>query len=125
MVRNAQAYSTFIAKYKCFYDRAFPLTILKNTGWNKSRQPWLTTAFLKSCKKKSGHYKKYLANPTNNNKQVFTRYRNKFKAVRLEREARYYSDRFTECDNNLNKTWKIITQVLNSYELLDSLLNLL
>ena len=98
------------------YDRAFPLTICKNTGWNKPRQPWMTTALLKSCKKKSRLYKKYLANPTNHNKQIFTRYRNKFKAVRLESESRYYSDRFTECSNNLNKTWKIIKQILNSNE---------
>ena len=29
------------------------LTILKNAGRNKSRQPWMTTALLKSCKKRS------------------------------------------------------------------------
>src|SRR6218665_285049 len=65
----------------------FLLLFCKNTGWNKPRQPWMTTALLKSCKKKSRLYKKYLANPTNHNKQDFTRYRNKFKAVRLESEA--------------------------------------
>jgi len=38
------------------------------------------------------------------------------RSCRLESEARYYSDRFTECANNLNKTWKIIKQILNSNE---------
>src|SRR6218665_841464 len=49
-------------------------------------------------------------------KQVFTRYRNEFKVVTIESEARYYSDRFTECANNLNETWKIMKQTLNSNE---------
>ena len=43
----------------------------------------LTQSLLKSCKTKSKLYLKLLENPTESNKQKFTLYRNKFKALRI------------------------------------------
>jgi Reverse transcriptase (RNA-dependent DNA polymerase) len=108
------AYNAFLLKYKKLYDQAFPPSSNQNK-WNKRvKQPWMTKALLKSCKKKSRLYKNYLRNPTDTNKCTFVNYRNKFKQIRNECEATYYADCFLQCGNNLNKTWKIIKQILNS-----------
>lgn len=108
------AYSAFILTYKSLYDKAFPISCVKSKGHNLIKQPWMTKALLKSCKKKSSLYKKYLSNPTDANKRLFTQYRNKFKSIRNECESRYYADCFLQCGNNLNQTWKIIKQLLNA-----------
>src|SRR6218665_2621443 len=100
------AYTCFVNKYKLAYDDAFPIaTCAQIKRSNSPKQPWMTTALLNSCRMKSKLYKKYLKDPTANNRLKFTQYRprNKFKALRKEYESRYYSDRFSECTNNLNK----------------------
>src|SRR6218665_1404699 len=109
------AYASFISKYISPYDLAFPITTsAKVKKSNGPKQPWMSTALLKSCSKKSKLYKKYLKNPTTENRLKFTQYRNKFKLIRKECESRYHLDRFSECTNNLTKTWKVINQILNS-----------
>jgi len=108
-------YEAFISKYKALYDSAFPLRHEDKRGHRYGpRQPWMSSALLKSCKKKATLYKKYLKSPTAMNKQIFTRYRNKFKVIRRESESRYYAERFSLCTENLTKTWQIIKQILHS-----------
>jgi len=57
------AYSAFINTYKCLYDTAFPLSLTYNMGRNNIKQPWMTKALLKSCKKNQDYIKIYLTNP--------------------------------------------------------------
>src|SRR6218665_1880566 len=55
------AYSAFINQYMILYDKFFPYkTNIKSGKLNIPRQPWMTTALLNSCKRKSKLYKKYL-----------------------------------------------------------------
>src|SRR6218665_260907 len=76
------------------YDKFFPYkTNIKSGKLNTPRQPWMTTALFNSCKIKSKLYKKYLKNPSDLNKSKFTKFRNRFKLVRKECEARYYTER--------------------------------
>jgi hypothetical protein len=110
------AYKAFFDVYKRFYDEAFPLALVKDRGRSSIKQPWMSKALLKSCKHKNRLYKKYLQNPSVDNKRVFTQYRNIFKTIRNESESRYYADCFLQCGNNLNQTWKIIKQIMNSKE---------
>src|SRR6218665_2057073 len=108
------AYSAFINQNMTLY-KFFPYkTNIKSGKLNTTRQPWMTTALIKSCKRKSKLYKKYLKNPSDLNKSKFTKFRNRFKLVRKECDARYYTERFAQCTNNLSGTWKIIKQLLNS-----------
>src|SRR6218665_994449 len=59
-------------------------------------------------------YKTYLKNPTLQNKSNFNKYRNKFKTLKTETIRIYYAERFVLCANDLNKTWSIIKELLNS-----------
>src|SRR6218665_2411048 len=107
-------YTSFITKYKSLYDLAFPLVKVTQKRRDGPRQPWMTMALLKSCKKKAKLYKKFLKNPTPQNKLKFTQHRNKFKQIKELSESSYYAESFTQCKNDLNKTWKIIKKILHS-----------
>src|SRR6218665_2019691 len=111
------AYSQFIEKYTQLYDKAFPLLhspAIKRNSSSRFKQSWMTSALLKSCNKKSRLYLKYLKNPTAANKQTFTTYRNKFKQLGVLAEKIYFAEKFQNCENNLQKTWKIVRTILNS-----------
>ena len=111
------AYSHFIDRYTQLYNQSFPLLhppVANGRKGSKFKQPWMTTALLKSCNKKSRLYSKYLKNPTAANKQTFTTYRNKFKQIRISAEKMYFAERFQDCQNDIQKTWKIVRGILNN-----------
>src|SRR6218665_1962724 len=48
------AYKAFFSQYKQLYDSAFPIEICKCSRSLKGpKQPWMSSALLKSCKRKS------------------------------------------------------------------------
>ena len=73
----------------------------------------MTQALLKSCNKKSHLYKKYIKNPTQENKSRFVVYRNNFKKIRKAAERHYYIRKFMDCENDLSKTWGVIKTLLH------------
>src|SRR6218665_2079455 len=109
------AYTQFANLYKSVYDTAFP--IISSDASRRSigpKQPWMTSALFKSCRKKNKLYKTYLKNPTLQNKSNFNNYRNKFKTLKTETIRIYYAERFALCASDLKKTWSIIKELLNS-----------
>lgn len=107
-----KAYQAFMNNYVKCYDIAFPVHQGDCNKPYKIKKLWMTTALLKSANKKSRLYSRYLKNPSNENKVKFTKYRNIFKKLRNAAEKKYYADKFSECEYNLNKTWKIIKVML-------------
>lgn len=69
--------------------------------------------FIRSCKKKSQLYKKYILNPSDNTKANFVQFRNKLKSLLRAAEKNYYAEKFIEYKQNLKYTWKLIRSVLN------------
>src|SRR6218665_2559884 len=94
--------------YKSAYDSAFPVVTAK-FAWrsNGPKQPWMSSALFKSCKKKSKLYKAFLKSPTAQNRVIFNKYRNKFKTLKTEAIRRYYAERFNSCANDLKKLEKL------------------
>src|SRR6218665_1774441 len=74
----------------------------------------MSSSLLKSRRKKTTLYKKYIKNQKIQNKQIFILYIKKCKVVRRESESRYYAERISMCTENLTNTWKIIKQRLHS-----------
>src|SRR6218665_1560614 len=54
----SSAYTAFIEKYRSIYESSFPKSSHSLKRRPKVKQPWMTQALLKSCKKKSLLYKK-------------------------------------------------------------------
>src|SRR6218665_2944796 len=109
----SSAYTAFIEKYRSIYESSFPKSSHPLKRRLKVKQPWMTQALLKSCKNKSLLYKKYIKNPTQENKSRFTIYRNNFKKIRKAAERHYYMKKFLDCENDLSKTWVIIKTLLH------------
>src|SRR6218665_616396 len=108
------AYSQFIERYTQLNDKEFPLLHSPAIKKNRFKQPRMTSALLKSCNKKSRLYLKYLKNPTAANILTLTTYSNKFKQLRVLAKKIYFAEKFQNCENNLQKTWKIVRNILNS-----------
>ena len=87
-----------------------------NSSKSRYKQPWMTRGLLKSSRKKSQLYLKYLKNPNENNKGIFTAYRNKFKTVRTRAEKNYYAAEFCKHENDLKKTWSLIRSIVKMGE---------
>ena len=74
----------------------------------------MTCGLLKSCRKKAKLYLKYIKNPNSENKAKFTRYRNKFRQIRIRAEQMYYAAEFSKYSHNLKKTWCVIRSLLKA-----------
>ena len=109
----SDAYSVFFQKYSAIYINCFPLIKSKLKSKN-SHKEWMTPCLLKSCKKKSLLYRKYLKNPTSENKSKFTVCRNKFKSIKLAAVKQFYSSKFQLFQGNLKKTWALIKSLISN-----------
>ena len=106
------AYSSFIKTYLRMYDICFPVTHKENKS-SHFRKAWMTPGLLKSCRKKNILYKKYLCNPTADNKLKFTCYRNKFKKVKDAAITQFFSNKFRLYEKSCKKTWELINHLMN------------
>jgi len=108
------SYKAFVDTFKAAYNMAFPLRPEKLSKKNTMQQPWMTPALLKSTKTKQKLYKKFIKNPTIENKAIFTNYRNKYKLIRIKTEQTYYASEFTKYNNDIKKTWQIIRKLVKT-----------
>ena len=106
------AYDRFLIQFKDLYDKAFPIVSRGSKDKLRFKQPWMTRGLLKSSRKKANLYLKYVKNPTSANKSKFTKYRNKFKAIRLAAERNYYEYEFSKNCHNLKTTWNLIRSII-------------
>ena len=74
----------------------------------------MTRGLLKSSKKKELLYLKFIKNPTLSNKNKFTVYRNKFKAIRVKAERNYYAAEFCKYNGDLKQTWRLIKSLVKT-----------
>ena len=77
-------FDIFMNNLTSVYNECFPLkeVLLKKTDVN----PWFTKDLKKMCKKKNILYRKYVKNPTDYRKSVYTQYRNKVSSCALRRQ---------------------------------------
>ena len=73
------AYDSFLSKYFDIYNSSFPLKKVKASK-HVFKRPWLSAGLLKSIKRKSKLYKKFLNFPTPTNEENYKKYRNKLHA---------------------------------------------
>ena len=64
-----RAYEVFLSEFNIIQNSCFSLK--EKRCRKRESKPWITTAILKSCKKKIELYKKYLKNPSAYRKKVY------------------------------------------------------
>ena len=78
----------FYFQYLSFYNDCFPSI---STGSSPGcKQPWMTSALLKSCRTKNKLYRSFVCHPTSQNKSAFITYRNGFSKLKVAAKKSYY-----------------------------------
>jgi hypothetical protein len=108
-----RCYTLFINTFSQIFEKYFPLITVKIANSNSPRKCWITKGLIKSCKRKSKLYKKYINCPTKLNKKIYTDYRNKLKSLLRKAETSYYKNQLDFFAGDLRQTWKLLNKVLN------------
>lgn len=94
------------------------------TMQRKRKQPWITFGLLTSSGIKNSLYKKYLKNPSNNNKLIYNSYKNHFNKLCYKTKTDYYSNEFQKNSTNIKQIWNLIKLNLNNSSSKRNIINL-
>jgi len=111
----SQSYQIFHSKILFLLNTAFPL--VKNICSPAKRTkllPWISRDIINACRKKTRLLKKFVNNPTVENKLALTRFRNQHKSNIRKAEKQYYYQQFKHCDHNIKATWKVINELIGN-----------
>jgi len=106
------AYDDFLNFFSSAYNECFPL-ITKKIKFNNYCKPWITPSIVISIRKKNNLYKKWLIKKTNESLDNYKRYKNMLTTVLRNAEKLYYENRFTEIQDDIKSTWKLIKSLIN------------
>ena len=80
---------------------------------NNPKNPWISSAIIKSIRKKHSLYKKYKSSNFNEEYgKRYKRYRNTLVTVIKNAKRLYYCDSLNQNKNNMRKTWETINELI-------------
>ena len=86
------------------------------SSFNKIRSPWMTSAILKSIKRKNKLYKTYLTTPNKKNENIYKKYKNKLNHTIKISKKMYYEEQLIKHKHNAKMIWKTMNEILNKRE---------
>ena len=90
-----------------------PEKTIKLSAKNKLRQPWMTTALLKSSKTKDKLFKHCLNKPADNEKRIkFTEYRNTYNRLKRLSKQNYYTTQLEKYKFDSKNTWSVLNNLI-------------
>jgi exonuclease III len=107
-----EIYGNFQEHVVKLYDKHFPLQEVKRR-YDSCKSPWLSDGVYNSIRRKNHLYKKFLRNPNNQNKSIYTLYKNKLNALIKISKKNYLNKKFEQENGNIKGTWKLINSLLN------------
>ena len=105
-----EAYNEFLSCV--LYDKHYPKYEFQSRI-NETKLPWLTEGLYNSIREKNYLYKKYLKNPTIQNKSVYIHFKNKLTGLIGIAKRQYLGEQFDKEKYNAKGTWKLINSLLN------------
>ena len=112
--RPKQAFTSFLNTVDKLYEESFPFIEKTRTVKNSPVNPWMSSALLKSRKRKQVLYSRKIARPTQHNIQQFKDYSNLYKSLCRAAKQSYYSSKIESLKNNARQTWKVIRELLGN-----------
>ena len=106
------AYDIFLNKYHEIYNNCFRCKRVKSKKCTMSK-PWLSRGLIKSIKRKSKLYKRYLNVPNYVNEVSYKKYKNKLNHSLRISKRNYYDKQLDYFKTNTKNTWKILNEVIN------------
>jgi hypothetical protein len=106
------AYDEFMSALSSIYNTSF-LIIKKTHKPINYCKPWITSAILKSIRKKNSLYKKWLSKKTDYCLITYKNYKNKLTKVIRSSEKLYYENQFANLKDNIKGTWSLIKRIIS------------
>ena len=73
----------------------------------------MTKCILKSVRKKNKLYKSFLINPSDKNKSLYKKYKNKLNHIIKMAKKMYYEEELVKYKCNTKMLWKTLNEILN------------
>lgn len=103
------AYEILVKEIQDSVHSAIPEKTIKDTNRINS---WITKDIKKLITNKNNLYKKYIKNPTEENKAKFTQYRNKLTHTIRKAKQKHYTELLNKTQGDVKKTWQVLNRVL-------------
>jgi hypothetical protein len=103
-------YNDFEQEFISVFKSAFPTIKIPTANCSNQKliKPWLSSAIIKSCKKKNKLYYKYKRYPSVPNRLKYQNYNKLLQITIRKAEQNYYSREFKNRLNNIKETWQLI-----------------
>ena len=99
-----EAFGNFVDIFKSTIEQYCPPVHPK---LKRLKYPWITPGLIKSLKTKNKLYRKFLKNPSEDNRIKYTKHKNYFTFLKREAEKRYIANQFNENKKDLKKNLEI------------------
>ena len=107
-----EAYNLFITKFSTIYDIHCPI-INKTISKRKTpKKPWVTKGLIKSIQTKDKLYRSFIANPTPENKIIYTKYRNHLNSLLRLSKKSFITSKIEDNKNNTKLMWRTLNNLL-------------
>ena len=105
------SYAIFSANYFKLFDKYFPYVRISRKAFRD--KPYITSGIKVSIKTRNRLYKKYLDNPSEINKVIWKRFRNKTSETIKRAEELYFKNILNNHTNGTKKLWNTFGKILN------------
>ena len=105
------AFDNFFSIYNNSAELAFPEITVKPKKSTFAHSPWMTPGLLTSSKTRQKLLRNKQADPSDLNVTKFRTFNKIFTTCRRKAQALYYSEKFSQCKNDLRETWKLVREV--------------
>jgi len=108
-----ESMNTFAETLQQVTDKHVPVRKLSNKMRSQLRKPWITSAILKSIKKRQKLFTTHFLSNDPNKVKEYKKYSNKLNKIKEAAKTNYFKTQFYMFRDNLKAMWKLIGTIIN------------
>ena len=106
-------YGNFINRFNYLYNKCCLTSTRKiKHQRNEIKSPWLSYWLLKCIRRKNRLYRKFICKPTEANKDIYKKYRNKLNTTLRLAKQNYFSNLLEKEKNNMRNIWTVLNYII-------------
>ena len=108
-----ESMNAFAETFQKITDKYAPVRKLSNKMRAQLRKPWISSAILKSIKKRQKLFTTHFLSNDPNKVKEYKKYNNKLNKIKEAAKTNYFKTQFDMFSDNLKATWKLIGTIIN------------